>query len=37
MADAACEGHDWTKVVRGMDGLVRMIVRKRGVLAERGA
>ena len=37
MADAACEGHDWTMAVRGMDGLVRMIVRKRGVLAERGA
>lgn len=37
MADAVCEGHDWTEVVRGMDGLVRMIVRKRGVLAERDA
>ena len=36
MADAACEGHDWTKVVRGMDGMVRMIVRKRGVLCEMG-
>ena len=36
-ADAACEGHDWTKVVRAMDGMVRMIVMERGVLAERGA
>ena len=36
-ADAACEGHDWTKVVRNMDRMVRMIVRKRGVLCERVA
>lgn len=35
-ADAACEVHDWTKVVRGMDGMVRMIVRERGVLCEMG-
>jgi hypothetical protein len=34
-ADAACEGHDWAKVVDGMDGMVRMIVRERGVLCER--
>jgi len=34
-ADAACEGHDWTKVIEGMDGMVRMIVRERGVLCER--
>lgn len=37
MADEVCKGHDWTKAVRGMDGMVRMIVRERGVLAERGA
>lgn len=36
-ADAACEGHDWTKAVGGMDGMARMIVLERGVLAERGA
>jgi hypothetical protein len=36
-ADAACEGHDWTKAVEGMDGMVRMIVRDRGVLVEKGA
>lgn len=36
-ADAVCEGHDWAKVVRKMDGLVRMIVRERGVLCEMGA
>lgn len=36
-ADAICEGHDWTKVVEGMDGMVKMIVLERGVLADRGA
>lgn len=36
-ADAACEGHDWTKAVSGMDGMVRMIVRERGVLVDREA
>ena len=35
MADAACKGHDWAKVVRMMDGMVRTIVRERGVLCER--
>lgn len=36
-ADAACGGHDWTKAVRAMDGMVKMIVMERGVLVERGA
>ena len=36
-ADAACEGEDWTKVVEGMDRMVRKIVLERGVLVERGA
>ena len=34
-ADAACEGHDWAKAVRGMDEFVRMIVMERGVLRDR--
>jgi len=37
MADEVCKGHDWTKVVEGMDRMVRMIVLERGVLVERGA
>ena len=36
-ADAACGGHDWTKAVRAMDGMVKMIVMERGVLVEMGA
>lgn len=36
-ADAACEGEDWTKVVREMDEFVRKIVLEIGVLVERGA
>ena len=36
-ADVVCKGHDWKKVVGEMDKMVRMIVIKRGVLAERGA
>lgn len=37
MADEVCKGHDLAKAINGMDGMVRMIVRERGVFAERGA